>query len=197
MPAKRGGVITTGEARLLMKDASTMKTALLCLQIEAGDRLDDARLRNPNQSDSARGFAGSQTASGRTRDIVTKLAAARPRVAPTRRSSGTGEKAPGSCADRARSASPSVATMAYWVAVAGEAVVADNAHRPTAAARSAVATCTASRVLPDSYGPGEGRRSTTRAAGRPSHRPAPGTRLIDALRPDGRVWAELRKQHSS
>jgi hypothetical protein len=34
-------VITTGEARLIMKDKSAMKTALLCLQIEAGDRRDD------------------------------------------------------------------------------------------------------------------------------------------------------------
>jgi hypothetical protein len=56
MPAKKGGVITTGEARLLMKDQSTMKTALICLQIEAGDRQDDQRLRNPNQTDTAKGL---------------------------------------------------------------------------------------------------------------------------------------------
>jgi hypothetical protein len=41
MPAKQGGVITTAEARLIMKDKSAMNTALLCLQIEAGDRRDD------------------------------------------------------------------------------------------------------------------------------------------------------------
>jgi hypothetical protein len=56
MPAKKGGVITTGEARLIMKDQSTMKTALICLQIQAGDRQGDPRSRNPNQTDTAKGF---------------------------------------------------------------------------------------------------------------------------------------------
>jgi hypothetical protein len=56
MPAKAGGVITTSEARRIMKDEITMKAALVCLQVEAGDRVDDARFRNPNQTDTRKGF---------------------------------------------------------------------------------------------------------------------------------------------
>ena len=56
MPAKRGGVITTAQARKLLKDESTMKTAVLCLQIEAGDRVADSRSRKPNQTDEAKGY---------------------------------------------------------------------------------------------------------------------------------------------
>ena len=33
-----------------------MKVALACLQIEAGDRVDDPRMRNPSQTDVARGL---------------------------------------------------------------------------------------------------------------------------------------------
>jgi hypothetical protein len=46
-------VITTAEARLIMKDATTMKVALARLQIEVGDRIDDprrARLRRSNHA---------------------------------------------------------------------------------------------------------------------------------------------------
>ena len=77
MPAKHGGVITTQEARLLMKDPSTMKTALLCLQIEAGDRRDDTRMRNPNRTDTARGFRRlSDTEWNEIRGVVRKLVGA-------------------------------------------------------------------------------------------------------------------------
>ena len=55
MPAKAGGVITPAEARRIMTDQSTMKTALIFLQVEAGDRVDDARFRNPNQTDTRKG----------------------------------------------------------------------------------------------------------------------------------------------
>ena len=44
MPAKRGGVISTAEARLIMRDPSAMKVALACLQIEAVDRVDDPHM---------------------------------------------------------------------------------------------------------------------------------------------------------
>jgi hypothetical protein len=87
MPAKKGGVISTGEARLIMKDQSTMKTALICGQIEAGDRRDDPPARNPNQTDTAKGF---RRLSDRERDdiqaIVRRLlvaAAARQTADPT------------------------------------------------------------------------------------------------------------------
>jgi hypothetical protein len=77
MPAKRGGVITTAEARLMMKDPTTMKVALACLQIEAGDRVDDARMRNPNQTDVARGLRKlSDQEWNEIHDIVQKLVAA-------------------------------------------------------------------------------------------------------------------------
>jgi hypothetical protein len=56
MPAKRDGVITTTQARKLLKDESAMKAAIICLQIEAGDRVEDPRLRNPNQTDEAKGY---------------------------------------------------------------------------------------------------------------------------------------------
>jgi hypothetical protein len=55
MPAKKGGEMTTG-ASLIMKDPSTMKVARACLQIEAGDRVDDPRMRNPNQTGVANGL---------------------------------------------------------------------------------------------------------------------------------------------
>ncbi len=55
MPAKRGGVITSAQARKLLRDESTMKSAIVCLQIEAGDRVDDPRLRNLNRSDEGKG----------------------------------------------------------------------------------------------------------------------------------------------
>jgi hypothetical protein len=54
MPAKRGGVITVGEARVIFKDAPAMKTALHFIQFAAGDRVEDKRMRNPNQTDSAK-----------------------------------------------------------------------------------------------------------------------------------------------
>jgi hypothetical protein len=77
MPAKRGGVITTAEARLIMKDATTMKVALACLQIEAGDRIDDPRMRSPNQTDVERGLRKlSDEEWEEIRNIVNKLVAA-------------------------------------------------------------------------------------------------------------------------
>ncbi len=56
MPPKRNPVITPAQTRKLLVDESTMKTAIICLQIEAGDRVDDPRLRNPNQTDEAKGL---------------------------------------------------------------------------------------------------------------------------------------------
>jgi hypothetical protein len=56
MPAKRGDVISSSEARRILKDVSTMKTALICLQIEAGDRVDSPVLRHPTAADAAKGF---------------------------------------------------------------------------------------------------------------------------------------------
>jgi hypothetical protein len=77
MPAKRGGVITPAEARLMMADASTMKVALAWLQIEAGDRVDDPRMRNPNQTDVARGLRKLSDAEwDEIRIIIKKLVAA-------------------------------------------------------------------------------------------------------------------------
>jgi hypothetical protein len=86
MPAKQGGVITTGEARIIMKDQSTMKSALIRLQIEAADRVDDMRLRNPNQTDDRKGFRRLPDHEwDAIRDVVKKpvaAAAARRRTAP-------------------------------------------------------------------------------------------------------------------
>jgi hypothetical protein len=56
MPAKRGEVITPAEAHVMTKDASTMKVAIGCLQIEAGDRIDDPRMRSPSQTDVRNGL---------------------------------------------------------------------------------------------------------------------------------------------
>ena len=77
MPAKRGGVITIAEARLIMKDPTTMKVALACLQIEAGDRVDNPRMRKPNQTDVERGLRElSNEEWEEIRTIVRKLVAA-------------------------------------------------------------------------------------------------------------------------
>ena len=77
MPAKRGGVITTGEVRKLLKDESTMKSAILALQVEAGDRVDDPRFRNPNQTDAAKGYRRLDDGEwAEIRGIVQKLVAA-------------------------------------------------------------------------------------------------------------------------
>jgi hypothetical protein len=56
MPAKKGGVITVGEARKLFRDEPSMKTALHFFQFAAGDRVEDKRMRTPNQTDAARGY---------------------------------------------------------------------------------------------------------------------------------------------
>src|SRR3954452_18931424 len=51
MPTKRGGVITPAGAHLMTKDAGTRKLGIACHQIEAGDRVDDPRMRNPSRTD--------------------------------------------------------------------------------------------------------------------------------------------------
>ena len=43
MPAKKNGVITTSEARVIAYDPAAMRKAILALQIECGDRVDDPR----------------------------------------------------------------------------------------------------------------------------------------------------------
>jgi hypothetical protein len=50
VPAKANGIITPAEARVLLKDESSMKSTILLLQIVTGDRKDDPRLAAP-QSD--------------------------------------------------------------------------------------------------------------------------------------------------
>jgi hypothetical protein len=75
--AKRGGVISTAEARLIMRDPSSMKVALACLQIEAGDRVADPRMRNPSQTDVARGLHKQSDAEwDEIRGVTKKLVAA-------------------------------------------------------------------------------------------------------------------------
>ena len=77
MPAKANGVITPAEARVLLKDESSMKSTILLLQIVTGDRKDDPRLRNPNQTDEAKGYRRLPDQEwDAIKAIVTKLVAA-------------------------------------------------------------------------------------------------------------------------
>lgn len=55
MPPKKGNVISTSEARVLMKDPTSTKYAVLALQVLAGDRVDDPRFLNMNQTDASKG----------------------------------------------------------------------------------------------------------------------------------------------
>lgn len=55
MPAKKDGVITTSEARFIARDETAMRYAILALQVEAGDRVDDPRYLIRNKTDEARG----------------------------------------------------------------------------------------------------------------------------------------------
>ncbi len=60
-----------------MRDPSSMKVALACLQIEAGDRVDDPRMRNPSQTDVARGLHKLSDAEwNEIRGVIKKLVAA-------------------------------------------------------------------------------------------------------------------------
>ena len=56
MPAKKNGVITTGEARVIARDSTAMRKAILALQVEAGDRVDDPRYLILNKSEAERGY---------------------------------------------------------------------------------------------------------------------------------------------
>jgi hypothetical protein len=56
MPAKKNGVITTSEARVIARDAAAMRKAILALQVEAGDRVDDPRYLSLNKSEADRGY---------------------------------------------------------------------------------------------------------------------------------------------
>jgi hypothetical protein len=55
MPAKRDGVITTSETRVITRDATGMRYAILALQVESGDRVDDPRYLIRNKTDEERG----------------------------------------------------------------------------------------------------------------------------------------------
>lgn len=55
MPAKKNGVITTNETRVITRDATAMRYAILALQVESGDRVDDPRYLIRNKTDAARG----------------------------------------------------------------------------------------------------------------------------------------------
>jgi hypothetical protein len=54
MPAKKHGVITYREARVMASDASAMRYALYRVQVECGDREDDSRATRLNDTDIAR-----------------------------------------------------------------------------------------------------------------------------------------------
>ena len=56
MPAKKNGVITTSEARVIARDAAAMRKTILALQVEAGDRVDDPRYLILNKSEAERGY---------------------------------------------------------------------------------------------------------------------------------------------
>ena len=78
MPAKRDtAVITTGEARVLFRDGASMKTAIHFFQFAADDRVEDTRMRNPNQTDIGRGTRWvPDEEHAQIRKIVDKLVAA-------------------------------------------------------------------------------------------------------------------------
>lgn len=74
MPAKKNPIITTGEARVLFRDDASMKTAIHFFQFAAGDRIEDTRMRTPNQTDIARGTRYVESPEReRIRGIVGKL----------------------------------------------------------------------------------------------------------------------------
>jgi len=51
MPAKNpDAVITTSESATLLRDETSLRYAILALQVEAGDRKDDPRFLIPNQT---------------------------------------------------------------------------------------------------------------------------------------------------
>ena len=56
MPAKKNGVITTSEARVIARDATAMRKTILALQVECGDRVDDPRYLILNESEAKRGY---------------------------------------------------------------------------------------------------------------------------------------------
>ena len=124
MPAKRGGVITSGEARKLLKDESAMKSTILLLQIECGDRVDDPRLRNPNQTDRARGWRRLPDDEwDEIRRIVRKLLDAREQGHDRRRLAGArpvGRNGPsrrGSCGSRIALRGAATTRTLLWVVV--------------------------------------------------------------------------------
>lgn len=87
MPAKKNGVITTSEARVIARDATAMRYAILALQVESGDRVDDPRFLIRNKTNAARDHRQiSKEEYERIRVIVRKLVdAARDRGTANRR----------------------------------------------------------------------------------------------------------------
>jgi hypothetical protein len=56
MPAKKGGVVTPQQVRELVRDERSMRYAILALQVESGDRVDDPRFLRRNQTHERRGW---------------------------------------------------------------------------------------------------------------------------------------------
>lgn len=84
MPPKRDGVIDRSEVGKLLKSEMTKKAAIIRLQVAAGDRVDDPRLRILNQTDEARGWEGlSGDEWSEIDDIVMKLVRAAAARLPT------------------------------------------------------------------------------------------------------------------
>lgn len=74
MPAKKNGVITPSEARVIARDATAMRKTILALQVECGDRMDDRRFLILNESEAKRGYREvSKEEYERIRAIVRKL----------------------------------------------------------------------------------------------------------------------------